>query len=485
MKRIFYIFATLCLLVGCRESIISDDPALRLSFSKDTLQFDTVFSTIGSSTLRLMVHNDNRNALSISKIWMQSGRYFRANVDGEPDLSRLAGCQLNGGDSLYVFVRVFVDPQNQNSPVLLRDSLCFAVNGKVQHVFLEAYGQDVRIIRTDKRRTEFARDAVFNAEKPYLLYDTVLVGGKLTLPAGTEIYLHEGASLWAFGNVEAQGTLEQPVRIRGDRRDRLWDSVPYTYVAGQWDGFYLINYADAPVATYHLDYVNIESGNIGLYVQSERKKDLPTLTMTNCRIHNHTLYGLVLQHINATVANTEISNCASYCVYLSGGEQQFVHNTIASYFYNGDFKLQNTARKDLAAVYIDNLNKECPTTASFLNSVITGVRRNQLVVATPLPRYYTGTFVGNYLKTDTLTLPDATRNIYWQKDDSAQVFRNDFYSHNDYRYFDFQLDSLSPAIGIADSLTALLYPADRLGIPRVGTTDLLRPDAGCYQHTAY
>lgn len=483
MKRIFYIFAILCLLVGCRESVVSDDPALRLTFSKDTLQFDTIFSTIGSSTLRLMVHNNNRNALSISKIWMQSGHYFRANVDGEPTLSNITDYQLNGGDSLYVFVRVYVDPLNQNSPVLLRDSLCFAVNGKVQHVFLEAYGQDVHIIRTSKRRTEFARDAVFNADKPYLLYDTVLVGGKLTLPAGTQIYFHNGASLWALGDVDAQGTLEQPVLIRGDRRDRLWDSVPYIHAAGQWDGFYLINYADAPAATYRLNYVNILSGNIGLYVQSEREKDLPTLTMTGCRIHNHTLYGIVLQHINATIANTEISNCASYCVYLSGGEQQFVHTTIASYFNNGNINVQNTTRQDLAAVYINNLNKECPTTASFLNSIITGVRRNQLVVATPLSRYYPGTFLGNYLKTDTLSLPNASRNVYWQEDDSVQVFRNDFYSRDGYRYYDFQLDSLSPALGIADSLTALSYPTDRLGVPRV-SLDSLRPDAGCYQHIA-
>lgn len=483
MKRIFYICAILCLLASCHESVVSDDPALQLTFSKDTLRFDTVFSQIGSSTLRLMVHNGNRNALSISKIWMQNGQYFRANVDGEPTLSNLTNYQLNGGDSLYVFVRVYVDPLNQNSPVLLRDSLCFAVNGKVQHVFLEAYGQDVHIIRTDKRRTEFAHDAIFNADNPYLLYDTVLVGGKLILPAGTRIYFHEGASLWALGDVDAQGTLEQPILIRGDRCDRLWDSVPYLYAAGQWDGFYLINYADAPAATYHLNYVNILSGNIGLYVQSERKKDLPLLTMTNCRVHNHTLYGLVLQHINATIANTEISNCASYCVYLSGGEQQFVHTTIASYFNNGNIYVQNTTRKDQAAVYIDNLNKECQTTTSFCNSIITGVRRNQLVVATPLSRYYPGTFIGNYLKTDTLSLPNACHNVYWQENDSVQVFRNDFYSRNGYRYFDFQLDSLSPALGIADSITALSYPTDRLGIPRIGI-DSLCPDAGCYQHIA-
>lgn len=479
-KRIFYFFAILCLLASCKESTITHDPQAVLTLSRDSLLFDTVFTDMGSATMRLMVHNTNRNALSISKVWLQQGNYFKVNIDGEPTLDKLTDYTVRGGDSLYVFVRVFIDPQNQNSPVLVRDSLCFAINGKVQYVYLEAYGQDVRLIRSPHRRTE-KNGMTMKTDKPYLIYDTVLVAGQLTLPAGTEIYLHEGASLWALGDVDATGTQDQPIRIRGDRRDRLWDSVPYAHVAGQWDGLYLIDQDPNKTPHYHLNYVYIESGNVGLYVESERKTNLPTLEMTNCRIHNHTLYGLVLQHIDATIANTEISNCASYCVYLSGGKQQFVHTTIASYFNNGDFYLQSASRQDLAAVYIHNLSKDCPTETSFCNSIITGVRRNQLVVATPLTRYYTGSFVGNYLKTDTLNLPNAARNVYWQEDDSVEVFRNNYYSHIGYQYYDFQLDSLSPAIGMADSLTALSYPTDPLGTPRTGNN--IRPDAGCYQHT--
>ena len=39
------------------------------------------------------------------------------------------------------------------------------------------------------------------------------------------------------------------------------------------------------------------------------------------------------------------------------------------------------------------------------------------------------------------------------------------------------MDSLSPARGIADSVAALLYPYDRLGNRRK-----LHPDAGCYEY---
>ena len=137
------------------------------------------------------------------------------------------------------------------------------------------------------------------------------------------------------------------------------------------------------------------------------------------------------------------------------------------------------AKEDAAAVYIDNLSKTEPfTTTSFINSIITGYLPNQLVVATPFDQYYPGSFIGNYLKTDSLVIPHAAANVYYHSTDTAKVFVNDFYKYKEYIYYDFHLDSISPAIGIGDSIAALPYPMDRDGFSRA---DLI-PDAGCYQH---
>ena len=484
----------LCL-TGCSEYKVSDDPTLRLAFSQDTICFDTVFTEQGSATMQVKIYNRNSRALLIDRVWMDEGKAFRVNIDGEPNLTQITDLQIDGGDSLFMFVRVNINPTQQNSPVLVTDDLHFHLsNGATQGIHMQAYGQDVeRIGKPGCGKTEYTLTKTFTADKPYLLFDTVLVKGKMTIKAGATLYMHQGACLIAYRDVTAKGNPDQPIRICGDRLDRLFDSVPYRFASGAWDGIYLgdIRTPGIPSSpkTYEFDYVDILSGSVGLMCASDRTGGhLSRLTMNGCRIHNHSEVGLYLSHIDARVTNTEISNCASYCVYCDGGTHDFIHSTIASYFGYTNIRIQSVAKEATAAVYINNLSKQEPATkTSFYNSIITGYLTNQLVVATPIDRFYPGAFIGNYLKTDTLPMPHASDNVYWQKDDTAAVFVNDFYKYKEYVYYDFHLDSISPAIGIGEEVSTIkTYPDfenlpidnDRDGISRLSG----RPDAGCYQH---
>jgi hypothetical protein len=166
-------------------------------------------------------------------------------------------------------------------------------------------------------------------------------------------------------------------------------------------------------------------------------------------------------------------------VYLAGGKHDFVHNTIASYYgypYTNLNIHQNIVADDVAAVYINNLSKNtAKTISSFTNCIITGGREQSLMVATPLPEYYEGRFEGNYLRSDSLNKAFAANNVYASKSDTA-VFRNIYYLYKKYHYYDFHLDSLSPARGIGDSVAAISYPQDREGLQRKA-----KPDAGCYE----
>lgn len=468
-------------LIACQQGIISDDPTLRLAFSHDTVLFDTVFTTMGSSTKQVMVYNPNKNAVHIDRVSMREGKHFRINLDGENNLDQLRDITLRGGDSLFLFIRTYIDPLNENSPVFIEDDIAFGMNGNTQKINLQAYGQDIVKIQGKDGLKVYPQDLILTSRKPYLMYDTVAVGGNLIIEAGATIYMHTGAMIYAYGNVTAQGEKDAPITIRSDRTDRLFDSVPYRMASGQWDGIYLVHVKETPTTTYQLDYVNILSGSIGLYVYSEATgAPLPKLNLTNSRIHNHSIYGLVLQNVDATVVNCEISNCASYCVYLAGGKHDFVHNTIASYYgypYTDMNLHQNIFADDVAAVYINNLSKNmAKTVSSFSNCIITGGREKSLMVATPLPDYYEGRFEGNYLRCDSLDEAFAKNNVYASDSDSC-VFRNIYYLYKEYHYYDFRLDSLSPARGIGDSIAALEYPTDRVGIRRKQ-----RPDAGCYEY---
>ena len=486
MKRFVHIWCyllplvlSLALLPSCKDSIVSDDPTLRLTLSRDTLSFDTGFTGIGSATEQIMIRNYNKNAIRISKIWIEDGRYFHVNIDGETEFDKLQGFELRGGDSLYVFVQVNIDPSDQDNPFLIQDAVHIAYNDHVQDLTLMAHGQDVVLVRSKERLSQFETLSL-TAERPYLVYDTVLVSGALTMEAGTRVYMHSGASIYAYGDVQINGTLTLPVTVQGDRLDNLFDSVPYSYAAGAWGGIYLVNSKKAELPTYHINYAEIRGGNVGLYCISERSKQLPSLVLHNSVIHNHALYGLVLENINAEVVNTEISNTASYCVYINGGTQRFVHTTIASYFRWTNVNIQSTYRDSVSAVYIDNLSKTGPQTrTSFINSVITGVGRNNLRLATPLAQYYGGEFIGCYIKADSLITASAHDNVYWHSTDTANVFVNDFYEYKKWQYYDFRLDSLSPARGIAIPDTATNYPLDRLGYNRLEDS---HADAGCYEY---
>ena len=479
MKKWLPILCMMMGMVACQQNIVSDDPLLQLAFSHDTVLFDTVFTSMGSSTKRVMVYNPNKHAICIDQVSMREGKHFQINLDGENNLEQLRDITLRGGDSLFLFVRTYIDPLAENSPVLIEDNIAFGVNGKTQQITLQAYGQNVEKIQGDSGLIVYQHLKLTN-QKPYLIYDTVAVAGNLTIEAGTTIYMHAGASIYVYGSMTANGTKDNPIIIRGDRTDKLFDSVPYRMASGQWDGIYLLHAKGMMPPMYQLNYVDILSGSVGLYVYSESTDlILPKLTLKNSRIHNHSIYGLVVQNVDAEVVNCEISNCASYCVYLAGGKHNFVHNTIAAYYgypYTNLNLHTNILPEDVAAVYINNLSKNnAKTISSFTNCIITGGRKQSLMVATPLPDYYEGRFEGNYLRCDSLDEVFAKNNVY-ASDSDTMVFRNTYYLSEKYYYYDFHLDSLSPARGIGDSIAALSYPTDREGYRRKS-----KPDAGCYE----
>lgn len=462
-------------LVSCEDRLTSD-PAAAIVFSQDTLRFDTVFTERGTATQVMMIYNPQKQAVMIESVSLRKDSPFRLNLDGESEQENLHDILLRGGDSLFLFVKAEIDPQDSATPVLVEDSVIFSVNGNRQTLHLEAIGQDVIVLRGDT--LEGTQE--LGGGKPYLVFDTVYLTGNTLIKEGTRFYMHDNSVMVFLAGLIVNGTKDNPVVFRGDRFDNILRDIPYDYSSGKWGGIFIIRHPElAKNPPYSINYLDVHSAMFGLFCQSNATQNLPIVYIRNSRLHNFSVYGLVMQNMNSEVSNCEISNAANYCVYLSGGKHTFVHNTIANFF---NFKRENVSihsvgREDVAALYISDLSKnQVRTEAVFKNNIISGWRRQNITLATALPDRYDGLFLGNFLRNDSLNTTLFPHNTYEQDNDT--VFTRTYFSREEGTYYDFRLDSVSPARDIADSLTAVKYPLDRNGNKRLADG---KPDAGCYE----
>lgn len=87
MRYLLYLFIAVLLFNSCKkEDDFNTSQSFSLRFSTDTILFDTIFTTIGSTTEFLLVYNDENKPVKISSIRLANGNssLFRLNVDGTP-----------------------------------------------------------------------------------------------------------------------------------------------------------------------------------------------------------------------------------------------------------------------------------------------------------------------------------------------------------------------------------------------------------------
>lgn len=488
------ILLSLCVFYSCKEDKFSNNPNHKLSFSVDTLRFDTVFSTIGSATKRIMIYNNNKEPLRISYMGLPNGSnsVFQINVNGvnNPN-NRFNDIEISGKDSMFIFVGVKVNELGINSPVTIEEALQFETNGNSQHVILSTIGQDVEIFRG---KTIY-NDTILNGLKPYLIYDSLTIAPDktLTLEAGCRIYFHKDAYLLVQGYLNAKGEKNNPIIMRGDRFDEINFStpIPYNDVAGQWNGVYLVGNS----GKHTLKHVNMNSGVIGIRAINTEEDIIPSQTplveIINCRIHNFLYRGLDIKNFDLAVINSEISNTGDYTVFLNGGKHTFIHATIANFFNYGKTSIQSISRPTGAeakpALMIENITKSAPMQTIFINSVVMGSTDTEFSLATRFSEQYNGVFKNSYIrKINAYELPQF-ENIKWYKEGDT-VFKNIYLNYEDdaAKHYDFTPASIEECVlrkvGDPATLTSSEYSQylleDLKGIIRPTTE---KTTAGAYQ----
>jgi hypothetical protein len=497
MKIKFIILFIICLiinmLIGC-DAIdnYSVSPNHHLSFSADTVSFDTVFTTVGSSTNSFMVYNKNSKDLNIKEIRLSSeGRSgFRLNVDGRTG-KIFNDIPIWGKDSLYVLVEVTVNPNDENQPFVINDSVIFAVNGVRQAVVLEAYGQNAHIWRGT---TVFNRDTTLAADRPYLIYDSVKIAEDVTVNVekGVSFYMHNNAKWIIEGTVKTHGTMEAPVTFRGDRLGAFNSVTTYDKIWAQWDGIF---FGSASFDN-EMTYTMIRNGISGLTFK-ESTPDRKKLTLHNCVITNMGANGIYAVNCHIEAVNTELSNAGNYLLMLAGGKHRFIHCTVANYMPSVSGKpVRQTPTLSLS----DNLNflskndRKFPLTQAFFDNCIIDGENN----ATDSKAFFGGEIQFSSINEDDLYGSDdfnyrfnhcliKTKNITSSRFISCLFEKSPAYikseginkdNKSDF-VFDFHLDSVSAGIGKADRLISETYPVDMDGINRL--TNPSGPSIGAYE----
>ena len=345
MKPIKYILILIAVFVSgifhaCKiEDEFTTDPSAKLQFSVDTIYFDTVFTQLDSSGVRpvsvtqqIRVINPNKNAVKTNI--RLSGNFpsvFRLNIDGQ-STSQVYGKEIYGKDSLIIFVQCYIPAGSQNLPFIVADQILFETNGNIQDVDLVAWGQDANYLFNDVLNCN-AGNLRWTADKPYVIYDSILVpeGCVLTIDAGARIHSYNKSSILVAGTLIVNGTANNPVIFEGTRLDG-----DYKELSNQWAGIRFLPRSKDNVITGAI----IRNGYIGIEVDSQSVNSNPNLTITQSQIYNMSAVGIVGYSSHIVAANNLISDCGQFGFFGAlGGKYQLVHNTIAS--YNTKFNRQN------------------------------------------------------------------------------------------------------------------------------------------------
>lgn len=481
MKKVLFILIGLLIIVSfsCRKDDVITDTNAQLSFSTDTLLIDTVFTTLGSTTKRLMVYNRNDSKIRISSISLDGGEssQFRINVDGASGNIH-TDIEIEANDSLFIFIEVTIDPNATNDLFIVKENIRFITNGNNQSVALVAWGQDAHyfvanqfssslppLVYLDKDTSAGALNVTWPNDKPYVIYGGYLTldgNDKLTIDKGVRIHLHNNAGLWVYkgGNIIINGTKDEPVTFQGTRLESS-----YKDVAGQWDRIWINEGSVDNV----FNYVKIKNAYIGIQAETlpfEPNTALSSnkLILNNCEIHNSSAVGILATNYQIESENSLITNCGQYNLLVTGGgKYNFNHTTIANYWPDGlretpAIYMQNYYTDINGATQVRNIDS-----ALFKNCIIAGSEDNEFVTEVLSPGAINYKVSYSLLKTNAATPAPNFENL-------APYFSSSIFVDTQ---LDFHLIGGSPAInkGIISSVTT-----DHDGVTRNNP-----PDLGAYE----
>jgi hypothetical protein len=455
-----------------------------LSYSVDTLLFDTVFTARGTSTRSVKIINKENTRLKISSIRLYRGAsspYF-INVNGQSG-KEVTDINIEANDSIYVFASVNIDPGNVNDPFVVEDKLVASVGNNTYELPILGYGQDAIYITDSMLQTQ-----TWTKDKPYVIIHSAMVDENqtLTIQPGTRIYMHADSRLFVQGTLKINGTKEDSVVFRGDRIDRriYFDEEDFVNgVGGEWGGLYFtqlsynneINYAifrDGGASTMLGDASILDAA---IQVDPDTvNNSIPKLKINNSIVRNSGGYGIFAYNSSIRAENCLVFASAKENVaLLNGGTYNFYNCTIAGFAARINTATEKHYSLAVTNYYqVDNSTILAnPLTAQFVNCIVYGNVDNE-VFFNKIDERPASISVSHCLFKNNEAIP------LWVQSQQLLINQNPLFletNGNNLAINDYRVEEGSPAKSAGISFPGML--ALDLG----GATRNSPPSIGCYE----
>ncbi|GAB4331989.1 MAG: hypothetical protein OHK0038_07290 [Flammeovirgaceae bacterium] len=332
------------------EEILDTNPPLMLSFSTDTLTFDTVFTTIKTTTKRLSVRNPNDKAIVIHSIRLQKNlaSFFSLTINGKKQ-NEIQNLKVLGKDSLLILIEAILPESKQNLPLKIEDELNFQVGSKTQSVKIVAWGQDAIFYENPQKKQVIDCNTIWYAQKPIVILDTLLLlesGCKLQIEAGARIHFGNESALYIAGTLESKGSFEKPIYFQSLRTDK-----DYAVNPSQWKAIFFLEGSKDNI----LDWTVIKNGQVGLRIGTPDEDTIPDVTISNSIIKNMGVAGVQAFTSDVKIYNSLIFACVENAVaLLDGGNYELIHNTFMGVNVIPQSKNCNGFVRNVPLIYLTN-----------------------------------------------------------------------------------------------------------------------------------
>jgi len=482
---------TLSVFSSCRKDFSVELSSGNLSFSKDTVYLDTVFTNIGSSTYNLKVYNKSNKNISIPSISLGNGEnsFYRLNVDGVPG-KIFENVEILAKDSLYIFIETTIDFSQVSNPIYT-DEIVFESGENLQEVTLVTLVKDAHFLFPSKDSNGFIEtisigkttdgedlkvngfylhdNTTFTNEKPYVIYGYCAVPSSktLTIEAGAKIYFHANSGLVISKNatLTINGELNNKVYIEGDRLEPQFRDIP-----GQWGAIWL----RAGSKNNSIKNTIIKNASAGIISDSIGNNSAPTLTIKSSQIYNSSNFGILGRETNIYGENLVINNSGQSSLACTiGGTYNFVHSTFANYWSNSFRQYPSVLINNYFTYNKNNaqvVEKRDLHAANFTNCIIDGNSNIELVIDKVEGTVFNYSFKNNLIRFKDPNDPiHYIDNIFNGNPNFKSPLKNELI-----------IGQNSEAIKKGNDAGRILAPNDILGVIRT-----MPPDIGAYQHIIF